>query len=129
MSGAPSSEPRPRRGEVWWMDPDPVRGHEQGGRRPAVVVSVDRLNRSRIGLVVACPLTRSEAPRLLRVPIDPPEANLRDPSYVLVEHVRSISVERLGTRIGRVRPATAAAIDDRLRRVFGFRAARVGQLT
>ncbi len=118
MSGVPSNEPRPRRREVWWMDPDPVRGHEQGGRRPAVVVSVDRFNRNRMGLVVICPLTRSERSRLLDIPIEPPEANLHHRSYVLVEHVRSISVERLGPRIGRLSPATAAAIDDRLRRVL-----------
>ncbi len=128
MSGVPSSEPGPRRGDLWWMEPDPVRGHEQGGRRPAVVVSVDRLNRSRLGLVVVCPLTRSERPGPLHIAIDPPEANLSYRSAVLVEHVRSISVERLGTRIGRVSPMTAAEIDDRLRRLFGLRS-RVGQLT
>lgn len=50
--------------------------------------------------------------------IDPPEANLRHRSWVLIDQVRSISTERLGTRIGRVTPATAAAIDDRLRRVL-----------
>lgn len=82
-----------------------------------------------MGLVVTCPLTRSERPRFLRVPIDPPEANLAYPSFVLIEHVRSISIERLGARIGRVSPATTAAIDDRLRRLYSLRAVRVGQLT
>ena len=82
-----------------------------------------------MGLVVICPLTRSEKTQFLRVPIDPPEANLAYGGFVLIEHVRSISVERLGRRIGRVRPATAAAIDDRLRRLFGLRAFRMGQLT
>ncbi|MGH2490430.1 MAG: type II toxin-antitoxin system PemK/MazF family toxin [Candidatus Limnocylindria bacterium] len=114
---------------MWWVDLDPVRGHEQEGRRPAVVVSVDRLNRSRTGLIVVCPLTRSEAPRLVHVRIEPPEANLVAPSFVLIEHIRSIAVERFGRQIGTVRPATAAAIDDRLRRLLGLRAGRVGQLT
>jgi len=66
---------------------------------------------------------------MLRVPIDPPEANLHYRSFILVEDVRSVSVERLGERIGRVRPATAAAIDDKLRRLFGLRVPRMGQLT
>jgi len=88
-------------------------------------VSVDRLNRSRTGLIVACPLTRSEAPRLVHVRIEPPEANLIAPSFVLIEHVRSLAVERLGRRIGRVRPATAAAIDDQLRRLLGLRVGHV----
>lgn len=128
MSGVRGDGPRPRRGEVWWMEPDPVRGHEQGGRRPAVVVSVDRFNRSRIDLVVVCPLTRSHTPVSLHVSIDPPEGGLRDRSHVLVEHVRSISVERLGTRIGRLTPRTTALIEDRLGRILGIRAPRVGQL-
>lgn len=91
-------------------------------------MSVDRLNRSRLGLVVICPLTRFERPGPLHITIDPPEANLFYRSAVLVEQVRSISMERLGTRIGRVSPVTAAEIDDRLRRLFGLRT-RVGQLT
>ena len=106
---------------MWWADLDPVRGHEQGGRRPAVVLSVDRHNRGRSGLVVVCPLTRAEAPRSLHVLIDPPEANLADRSFVLPEHLRSISIERLGRRIGRVTPATAAAIDERLGSLLGLR--------
>lgn len=91
-------------------------------------MSVDRLNRGRIGLIVACPLTRSETPRLLHVRIEPPEANLPSRSFVLIEHVRSISVDRLGSRIGRVSPATAAAIDEQLRRLLGLPDARMGQL-
>ena len=50
--------------------------------------------------------------------IDPPEANLRYRSWVLIDHVRSISTERLGTRIGRVSPMTLASVADRVRRLF-----------
>ncbi len=89
-------------------------------------MSVDRLNRSRIGLVVTCPLTRAEAPRSLHVPIDPPEANLPFRSYVLIEHVRSISIGRLGSRIGRVTPATASAIDEQLHGLLGLPVPRRG---
>lgn len=132
MTGVPRSPltpPKPRRGEIWWVDPDPVRGPEQGGRRPAVVVSVDGLNLGRSGLVVVCPLTTSLRPNRLHLVLDPPEAGLAQRSVVLIEHVRSISTERLGRRIGRVSPVTAEAIDDRLRRLFGSGAARVRQLT
>jgi len=109
---------------MWWADLDPVRGHEQGGRRPVVVVSVDRFNRSRLGLIVACPLTRSVAAKPSNVVIEPPQANLSFRSFVLLEHVRSISIERLGPRIGRVTAATAAEIDERLRSLLGLREPR-----
>jgi len=51
-----------------------------------------------------------------------PVAVVGGTAFVLVEQARSASIERLGARIGRVRPLTAAAIDDRLRRLFGLRA-------
>lgn len=89
-----------------------------------VVVSVDRFNRSRLGLIVACPLTRSVAAKPSNVVIEPPQANLSFRSFVLLEHVRSISIERLGPRIGRVTAATAAEIDERLRSLLGLREPR-----
>ena len=44
-----------QRGRLVWLDHDPVKGHEQGGRRPAFVLSLDPYNR--IGLMIACPVT------------------------------------------------------------------------
>ncbi|MBI2052386.1 MAG: endoribonuclease MazF [Candidatus Sungbacteria bacterium] len=47
----------PDRGDLVWIDFDPVLGHEQGGRRPALVVSPEKYNKlSRLALV--CPLTK-----------------------------------------------------------------------
>ncbi len=37
----------PSRGDIWIADLDPVRGHEQAGKRPVVVLSVDRFNGNR----------------------------------------------------------------------------------
>lgn len=46
----------PERGDIVWLDFNPVRGHEQDGRRPALVVSPEKYNaRSRLALV--CPVT------------------------------------------------------------------------
>jgi mRNA interferase MazF len=49
----------PKRGEVCWADFDPRLGHEQGGRRPALILSSDVYN-ARTGLVVCCPITRKQ---------------------------------------------------------------------
>lgn len=46
----------PERDEVVWMDFDPRVGHEQGGRRPALVLS-PRNHNARTGLFLVCPLT------------------------------------------------------------------------
>ena len=46
----------PRRGEAVWLTFDPQAGHEQSGRRPAVVLSPESYNR-RTGLAILCPIT------------------------------------------------------------------------
>jgi mRNA interferase MazF len=46
----------PDRGDVVWLSFDPQAGHEQAGRRPAVVVSSQSYN-SRVGLALCCPIT------------------------------------------------------------------------
>jgi len=47
----------PSRGEIWMVNLNPVRGHEQAGRRPGLVVSVDLFNHGPAGLVVLLPVT------------------------------------------------------------------------
>jgi mRNA interferase MazF len=62
------------------------------------------MNRSALDLVIALPLTTTDASSLLHVRIDPqPETGLTRVSYAMPEMVRSISGQRLGRRIGRVR--------------------------
>ena len=46
----------PRRGDLVWLKFDPQAGHEQSGRRPALVVSHDAYN-SKVGLALMCPIT------------------------------------------------------------------------
>ncbi len=57
VSAAVGEGAKPARGEVWMVDLDPTRGHEQRGTRPALVVSVDLFNASPAGLVVVLPIT------------------------------------------------------------------------
>jgi mRNA interferase MazF len=45
----------PHRGDLVWLDFDPILGHEQGGRRPALVLSSRVYNK--IGLALICPIT------------------------------------------------------------------------
>ncbi|MPZ66481.1 MAG: type II toxin-antitoxin system PemK/MazF family toxin [Pseudonocardiaceae bacterium] len=90
----------PRRGEIWLVDFGTPIGHEQGYRRPAVVVSADRLNSSRAGLVIVVPVTRTRRNLPSHVEIEPAESGLRDVSYAKCEDIKSVSRERLVHRIG-----------------------------
>lgn len=91
-----------RRGELWLLDlGDPI-GHEQGGRRPALVVSSDQWNRHAATLIVL-PLTRTKHDLPTRIEIEPDVANgLTDVSYARCEDVRSVSERRLVRRQGAV---------------------------
>lgn len=105
----------PYRGEVWFVDLEPHRGHEQGMRRWAVVVSDDVFNHGPAELVTVVPITSTIRPIRMHVRVDPPEGGLTEKSDVLVEQVRTISRERLLRTSGRLSPTTMAEVDDRLR--------------
>lgn len=69
-------------------------GHEQHGRRPALVLSNDLLQRG-TGLCGVCPITRADRQHPLQVPI--PEGHGAD-GYVLVDQVRSVDAHARGIR-------------------------------
>jgi mRNA interferase MazF len=103
------------RGEIWLSDLNPVRGHEQAGTRPVLVVSVDAFNHGPAQLVVVVPLTTRDREIPLRVPIEPPDGGRRETSFAMCEAVRSISTERLVRCWGIVEQPTLARVEDRLR--------------
>jgi len=107
--------PFPSRGEVWEVDLSPTRGHEQAGRRPALVVSTDRFNHGPAGLVVVLPMTTRGKGIPLHVEVDPSEGGVREASFVKPEDIRSVAAERLGARWGAVSPRTLAEVERRLR--------------
>jgi mRNA interferase MazF len=76
----------PRRGDVIALDFDPVKGHEQGGRRPAVVISEDRYNRI-VGLAVVVPITTKAKGYPFEVNI--PQAS-RVKGTILADHIKCI---------------------------------------
>lgn len=107
--------PSPRRGEVWNVALDPVVGHEQGGYRPALVVSSDLLHAIPSRLVIVIPITGRDRGVRSHVPIVPPEGGLGQPSRAMTEQIRAISARRLGRRLGQVGPATMEAVMARVR--------------
>ena len=109
------TSPLPSRGEIWEVNLNPTRGHEQAGRRPALVVSVDPFNHGPAELVVVLPITTTPRGIPFHVPVGPPEGGVRRPSFIKCEDVRSISRERLVARWGSVYAPTMSMVDDRLR--------------
>lgn len=108
----------PLRGEVWEVDLNPTKGREQAGRRSALIISSDGLNRGAAELVIVLPMTSKRKGIPFHVEVLKPEGGLKTTSYVKAEDVRSISKHRLIRRWGQVSPATMVEVEDRLRIVL-----------
>lgn len=111
---------KPTRGDVWLVDLNPVRGHEQAGKRPALIISVDLFNQGPAELVVVAPITTKYKGIPLHVQIEDPEGGLKDTSFIKCEDIRSISKERLITPLGTISPNTMASVEDRIRILLGL---------
>ena len=108
--------PPPSRGEIWLVNLNPTRGHEQAGTRPAVVVSTDMFNRGPADLVIVIPLTTRARGTPFHVEVKPPEGGVRERSFIKCEDIRSVSRERLiGPSWGVLSDQTLGAVAEILR--------------
>lgn len=107
------------RGEIRLIDFEPAVGHEPNKTRPAVIVGNDTANqRAAIhgGLVTVVPLT-SNVSRIypFQTFVRGSEAGLRMDSKSQPELMRSVSVIRLGKRVGKLTPPQLRELDNALR--------------
>lgn len=107
------------RGEVRWAELNPTRGHEQAGRRPVLILSQDIFNK-RSGTVIAMALTSQpqKANFPLTYSLEPKQ--LKKPSWVKISQIRTLSVERIGKKLGTVEPEQLAEIVDGLNQIIGI---------
>ena len=101
----------PKRYDVHWVTLDPGRGSELRQTRPAVIVSLDVLNRALETVVVCPPTTQLHPAWRSRVPVKV----AGKPAEVAADQIRAISKSRLGKKIGALSARDAAA----LRRLLG----------
>ena len=108
------------RGEIWLVDLNPTRGHEQAGKRPCLVISVNMFNQGASELIVVLPITSKEKGIPFHVEISPPEGGLTLRSFIKCEDVRSISIERFERCLGTASLESLTAVEDRLRILMGL---------
>jgi mRNA interferase MazF len=109
--------PQVLRGDVFTANLEPVQGSEQGGSRPAVVVSRDALNKFS-PVVIICPITDAANktkfyPSHVRVPSG--TGGLKLDSVIVCEQVRAISKTRLSTSMGKFDKRIMTNIDAALK--------------
>ena len=106
------------RGEIRWAELDPVRGHEQAGRRPVLVLSDDVFN-ERSGTVIAMALTSRAQRAGFPLTLELQGKGLPKRTWVKISQVRTLSVERIGRRLGRASPDELDLIIEGLNEILG----------
>jgi mRNA interferase MazF len=88
------------RDDLRWAELDPVGGREPAGRRPVLVLSHDVFN-ERSGTVIAVALTSQEPRAGFPLTLESKAAGLTKRSWVKTSQIRTLSVDRIGTRVAR----------------------------
>jgi len=106
------------RGDVVWANLEPARGREQAGRRPVVVLSADVFN-ERSGTVIAMALTSQPQRAGFPLTHELRSARFKKKAWVKISQIRTLSVRRLGARIGRVPPEELDRLIEGLHEIIG----------
>jgi mRNA interferase MazF len=113
QENAPMTE-QCRRGDVFMVDFEPVRGHEQGKVRPALVIQNDIGNQYSPTTIVAAITSGERARYDVNVEVKAPEGGLSRDSLVLLNQVRTVDKSRLGRYWGHLSEETMARVDKAL---------------
>jgi mRNA interferase MazF len=106
------------RGEVRWADLKPVRGREQAGQRPVLVLSHDVFN-ERSGTVIAVALTSKEPRMGFPLVVECTARGLPKRSWIKVSQIRTLAVERIGRRITQASVEEVSRVLDGLDEILG----------
>jgi mRNA interferase MazF len=104
------------RGDVHWADLNPGRGREQAGMRPVVVLSHDVFN-ERSGTVIAMAVTSQPQRAGFPLAMELKKVRLPKRSWVKISQIRTLPVERLGTKLGRMAPEELDRLVDGLNEI------------
>ena len=104
----------PNRGDIAWVDLDPVRGHEQGGRRPVFVVSSKYYN-EKSGLMLVCPITS----QIKGYPFEVVFISKQIKGAILTDQVRSIDWDNRDTDFaGKIDDPVVETVQGKLKRLI-----------
>jgi mRNA interferase MazF len=106
------------RGDVRWADLDPTRGREQAGRRPVLVLSHDVFN-DRSGTVIAVAMTSQEPRAGFPLTTESQAEGLSKQSWIKISQIRTLSVDRIGSRLARASEEELAKVLDGLNEIIG----------
>jgi mRNA interferase MazF len=106
------------RGDIWWADLNLVRGHEQAGVRPVLIISHDVFNQ-RSGTVIAMAITSQPPTAGFPLTMEIVSANLPKRSWVKMSQIRTLSIERLSNHLGSISPEALDEVIEGLNEIVG----------
>jgi mRNA interferase MazF len=106
------------RGDIVWANLSPTKGREQAGRRPVLVLSHDVFN-EHSGTVIVVALTSRPQSAGFPLTLELTRPRLPKKSWVKVSQIRTLSVERLGPRLGRVSAEDLGLVIEGLNEIIG----------
>jgi len=106
------------RGDIRWADLNPVRGREQAGVRPVLILSQDIFN-ERSGTVIAMAITGQPQRAGFPLTLELKSVGLPKPSWVKISQIRTLSTDRVGKRIGVVSDEELDQIVEGLIEIIG----------
>jgi mRNA interferase MazF len=106
------------RGEIRWADLNPTRGNEQAGQRPVLILSQNVFN-DRSGTVIAVALTSQPQRAAFPLTLELTTPRLPRQSWVKISQIRTLSVERIGKRMGKVSPEELDQVLEGLNEIIG----------
>jgi mRNA interferase MazF len=106
------------RGDIHWADLNPVVGSEQGGLRPVLILSQNVFN-ERSGTVIAVAITSQPQRAGFPLTLELTEPKLPKRSWVKISQIRTLSVKRIGNKLGRATDEELAMIVDGLNEIIG----------
>ncbi len=108
------------RGDIIWGDLNPTKGNEQTGLRPVLVLSDDLFN-LKSGTVIAVAIT-SQPPKVgFPLSLELLSKGLPKKSWVKIGQIRTLSVERLGKKLGTATPQELDQVIEGLNEILGVR--------
>jgi mRNA interferase MazF len=106
------------RGDIRWADLNPVRGREQAGQRPVLILSHDIFN-ERSGTVIAVAITSQPQRAGFPLTLELRSPGLPKRSWVKISQIRTLAVERIGRRLTRATPEEIAQAIEGLNEIIG----------
>jgi mRNA interferase MazF len=105
------------RGDIIWAELNPTQGKEQSGKRPVLILSHDIFN-EKSGTVIAVALTSQQQKAGFPLTLELKGKHYPKPSWVKISQIRTLSVLRLGKKIGQVTAAELEQIIEGLNEII-----------